>query len=102
MTADEFRVLALALPDAVEQSHHGHPDFRVRGRIFATLGPEDAWAMVKLTPDQQAQVVGSNPTVFEPFQGAWGRGGATKVHLEAATEALVKPALQDAWSHRID
>src|SRR5439155_3275184 len=71
MTADEFRSMALGLPEAVEQAHMDHPDFRVRGKIFATLGPDEAWGMVKLTPDQQQELVRRHPKVFQPFNGAW-------------------------------
>ena len=70
MTADEFRSLALSLPEASESAHMSHPDFRVRGKIFATLGPEEEWGMVKLSPDQQTSYVGATPNVFEPFNGA--------------------------------
>ncbi len=97
MTAEEFRSLALSLPAAAEDAHMGHPDFRVRGKIFATLGPDEDWAMVKLTPDQQAALVRAEPEVFEPFGGAWGGRGYTKVCLAAAHEATVRPALIAAW-----
>ncbi len=59
MTADQFRKLALRLPEALEGEHMGHPDFRVGGKIFATLGPRGDWGMVKLTPEQQAVFVGA-------------------------------------------
>jgi hypothetical protein len=97
MTAGEFRGLALALPEAVEASHMGHPDFRVRGKIFATLGPGEAWAMVKLNAEQQARVTATTPDVFEPIPGGWGLRGATRVKLEAATESPVRAALAEAW-----
>jgi hypothetical protein len=97
MTADEFRRLALSLPEASEAAHMGHPDFRVGGKIFATLGPDEAWGMVKLTPEQQARVVQDKPKMFAPVKGGWGRRGATIVHLEAATRAALRPALFDAW-----
>jgi hypothetical protein len=97
MTADEFRAMALALPEAAEDKHMGHPDFRVRGKIFATLGPEQEWGMVKLTPEQQADFVRDEPEVFEPFPGAWGKRGCTKVHLEEANERTVREALHCAW-----
>lgn len=97
MTANEFRELALALPEASEKSHMDHPDFRVKGKIFATLGPGERWGMVKLSPKQQKEFVRSEPDVFEPFQGAWGARGCTKVILEEATKKLVKPALIAAW-----
>ena len=97
MTAQDFRELALSLPEATEASHVGHPDFRVRGKIFATLGPDDALGMAKLTPDQQALFVRTEPKVFQPVNGAWGRRGCTYVRLEAATEPAVRQALVAAW-----
>ena len=97
MTADEFRSLALSFPEATESAHMGHPDFRVRGKIFATLVPDEAWGMAKLTPEQQALFVRTEPGVFQPVNGAWGRRGCTYVRLEAATEPVVRQALVAAW-----
>ena len=97
MTAEEFRNLALSFPEASEAAHMGHPDFRVRGKIFATLGPDEAWGMVKLTPDDQALFVRTEPDAFRPVNGAWGRRGCTYVRLEAATEPAVRQALVAAW-----
>ena len=97
MTAAEFRRLALALLEAVEGSHMGHADFRVRRKIFATLGPDETWGMVKLTPAEQTRLVREEPAVYEPAKGAWGRGGATLVRLARARKTTVKPALESAW-----
>ena len=97
MTADEFRTLALSLPEAFEDAHMGHPDFRVQGKIFATLGPEEEWGMVKLLPDQQSSYMRAEPGVFEPAKGAWGRRGATIIQLSTAKEPIVEEALTDAW-----
>ena len=98
MTPDDFRRIALALPEAVENAHHDHPDFRVRNRIFATLGwPDDAWAMVKLRPEEQEVLVQAAPGVFEPVPGGWGRRGATKLRLHAADEPTATGALTAAW-----
>ncbi|HUJ33181.1 MAG TPA: MmcQ/YjbR family DNA-binding protein [Candidatus Acidoferrum sp.] len=98
MTAAEFRRMALALPATEERSHMNHPDFRVRSKIFATLGyPTDAWAMVKLKPADQARFYEAQPDVFVPFNGAWGRQGATRVMLKAAKKADVRRALALAW-----
>ena len=97
MTADEFRELALGLPEATEASHMGHPDFRVRGKIFATLWPNDGWGMVKLTPDEQARWVRSEPGVFSPVPGGWGRRGATRVALANASADDLRFALVAAW-----
>jgi hypothetical protein len=98
MTADQFRKLALSLPETVEAAHMGHPDFRVGGRIFATLGYKDArTGMVKLTVEQQLLFIARTPEVFAPVPGGWGRKGATEVRLRAATRSIVLPALETAW-----
>ena len=98
MTEADFRRLALALPEAIESAHMGHPDFRVGGKIFATLrSPERGWGMVKLTRDEQDIYVRTEPDVFMPAKGAWGRGGATHVRLGAAKTASVRGAMERAW-----
>jgi hypothetical protein len=97
VTANQFRELALSLPEVSEDEHMGHPDFRVRGKIFATLGPDESWGMVKLTPEQQAVFVRTDPGVFQPVKGGWGRRGCTTVVLEAAAEPAVRQALVAAW-----
>src|SRR6516164_7478412 len=85
MTAEKFRELALSLPDAVEAAHMGHPDFRVGGKIFATLGPDEKWGMIKLTPEEQALLIASAPAVFHPASGAW----ATRLHHRASAPGQV-------------
>jgi hypothetical protein len=98
MTIDGFRKLALGMPEATEVGHMGHPDFRVGGKIFATLGyPDKAWAMVSLTPDQQEAFVAAEPEVFVPVKGGWGRRGATSVRLRPARVASVRTAVAAAW-----
>ena len=98
MSIDEFRRLALSLPEATESSHMAHPDFRVGGKIFATLGhPAPGWGMVKLTPDQQELFLGLDPEAFVPVKGAWGARGATSVNLKAARKSLARKALAAAW-----
>src|SRR5262245_46398727 len=97
VTADEFRNLALSLPEAEESSHMNHPDFRVRGKIFATLWPDEDWGMVKLTPEQQTMFTHSEPKIFEPIKGGWGLRGATKVSLRSAKKVSVRKALVAAW-----
>jgi hypothetical protein len=99
MTTAEFRRMALALPEAVESAHMNHPDFRVRGKIFATLGyPEAGWGMVKLPAAHQKRLIANDPDVYVPAAGAWGRAGATHVQLRAADKATVRQALAVAWS----
>src|SRR5216110_2773001 len=97
MTADAFRRLALTFPEASEASHMGHPDFRIGGKIFATLGPEEVWGMVKLTPEQQQSFMQAAPNAFKPVAGAWGLRGATIVTLRAAKQSMVKEAMILAW-----
>lgn len=98
MTADDFRRLALSLPDALESSHMGHPDFRVHGKIFATLEyPDKSWGMVKLTPEDQQTFVHAQPEAFVTVKGAWGSQGCTSVRLEIADETTLTQALGIAW-----
>lgn len=98
MTAADFRRLALGFPEATESAHMDYPDFRVRGKIFATLGyPDTGVGMVKLFPDQQKDFVRAEPKVFAPVKGAWGRRGATYVRLKAAKKRSVQRALAAAW-----
>jgi hypothetical protein len=98
MTVSEFRKMALIFPEAVESKHMDHPDFRVGGKIFATLGYFDAgWGMLKLTPEQQDTFMRVEPTVFVPAKGYWGRKGATCVRLKGAKKATLRKALIAAW-----
>jgi len=97
MNAEKFRTLALELPGALESAHMGHADFRVEGRIFASLGyPDESYGMVKLTPEQQRLYVMKAPRVFEPCAGAWGSGGATSVNLTTARVDILRAALEAA------
>jgi hypothetical protein len=97
MTADEFRRIALSIPAAVEGAHTGHADFRVRGKIFATLGyPDNTQGMVKLTPEQQRAFCLSDSAAFVPVKGAWGERGCTHVLLRAARAESVEEAMAAA------
>jgi hypothetical protein len=103
MTPDKFRRLALDLPGVTEREHMRHPDFRVGGRIFATLGyPDEKWGMVKLTPEQQRSFVTMAPETFRPCKGVWGERGATNVQLETAKVKVVRDALNAAWHNIVD
>jgi hypothetical protein len=100
MSSSRFRSIALGLPDAVEGSHQGHADFRVGKRIFATLGyPDEAWGMVKLTPEQQFVLVESEPEIFRPIPGGWGKQGNTNVRLVKADPTTLRSALTMAWQN---
>jgi hypothetical protein len=96
-TIDLFRTLALGLPGAVESAHCGHPDFRVSGRIFATLsGAAMGCGVLKLTPEQQHAFHTELPAVFEPVHGGWGRMGMTFVHLDVVEQDTLLGALRTA------
>jgi len=98
MTPEDFRRIALDLPEATENSHQGHPDFRVRGKIFATLGwPDAGWAMVKLTPEQQELLTRAEPQIFAPVPGTWGQRGSTNMRLVRADSATARSALTMSW-----
>ena len=98
MKSNEFRELALSFPEAIESAHMRHPDFRVGGKIFATLGyPDENSAMVKLSADDQKEFVRTSPGVFTPVKSAWGRQGATTINLPATTIGIVREALTAAW-----
>jgi hypothetical protein len=102
MTSDQFRALALNLRDAVEGAHMGHPDFRVNGRVFASLYPNGLDAMVKLAPEQQQEFVNSDADAFEAASGAWGRQGCTTVHLSLIEEDRLGEALTLAWQNAMN
>jgi len=96
VTANDFRRLALSCPEAEERSHMDHPDFRVGGKIFATLADKSR-GMVKLSPEQQHYFSKDYPDVFVPVKGAWGRRGATSVQLKAADKETLRKAIKAAW-----
>ena len=100
MTANDFRKMALALPETEERAHMSHPDFRVAGKIFATLGyPDKSCGMVKLPPERQHYLSKDYPDVFIPVKGVWGRRGATSVRLAAADKQVLREAVEAAWRH---
>ena len=102
-TADDFRRLALGLDGAEERSHMGAPDFRVGGRIFATLASEaQGYGNLVLTPEVQAAFVGEAPELFVPIAGGWGRMGMTHIRLAAADEETLAGALRTAWKLRVE
>ena len=103
MTAADFRRIALSLDGAEEGSHMGAVDFRVRGRIFATLASvKRGFANLMLTPEIQAEFVADAPDVFLPVAGGWGRMGATHIRLAKANRDILTGALRTAWELRVD
>ena len=102
MTPHRFRRMALALEGVIESAHQGHPDFRVGGRIFATLGyPDRKWGAVMLAPDQQRAWVRDYPDVFVPAKGKWGEQGSTIVRLQAGDEEILGEVLTLAWQNTV-
>ena len=97
MTAADFRRIALSLPEAVEGSHFGQADFRVGGKIFATLALEsEGYGVLLLTADQQAGMVEDEPEIFSPVPGGWGRKGFTRVHLAKVAPDILEGSLRTA------
>jgi|SRR5689334_20978827 hypothetical protein len=102
MNASDFRRIALSFAGAEQGSHMGAVDFRVGGRIFATLAHEKlGYGNLIISPKLQAELIRRNRALFLPVAGGWGRMGATHVRLAEATEADLKAALQTAWDHRV-
>ncbi len=102
MNAKDFRRIALSFDGVEEGSHMGQPDFRVGGRIFATLASESqGYGNLMLTPEQQSAFVEEQPNIFLPIPGGWGRMGSTHIRLAEATEDILTGALRAAWKIRI-
>jgi len=100
-TREDFRRIALSFPGAEEKAHMGHPDFRVGGRIFATLhAPGSDTGMVALHPEQQALAMEAEPEAFRPAAGAWGRGGSTLMTLSMVSDEWLERTLDWAWAKR--
>jgi hypothetical protein len=103
MSPDDFRRIALSLDGAEQGSHMGAVDFRVGGRIFATLAAvKEGYGNLMLTPEQQTAFVEELPEVFVPIAGGWGRMGCTHVRLANVTEDVLEGALRTAWKLRLE
>src|SRR5580658_6404639 len=98
MKVADFRKMALGMPGAEEGSHFGNADFRVEGKIFATLSlAREGYGVLLLTPEQQAGMVGDAPEIFSPVPGGWGKKGSTRVRLENVKADILEAALRLAW-----
>jgi len=103
MNASDFRRIALSFEGVEECSHMGAPDFRVGGRIFATLASvNQGYGNLMLTPEHQAEFVTERPDLFLPVAGGWGRNGATHIRLAEADEDVLTGALHTAWKLRVE
>jgi hypothetical protein len=101
MTPADFRRIALSMAGAEEGSHFGNADFRVGGKIFATLSLErEGYGVLLLTPEQQAGMVADESAVFSPVPGGWGRKGSTRVLLSKVAPDMLEAALRTAWNTR--
>ncbi|MFZ0301794.1 MAG: MmcQ/YjbR family DNA-binding protein [Terracidiphilus sp.] len=103
MTSNDFRRIALSFEGAKEGSHMGATDFRVGGRIFATLASVKAgYGNLMITPELQAEFIAERPELFLPIHGGWGRMGMTHIHLAVADEDSLRGALSTAWKLRVE
>jgi hypothetical protein len=101
MKPKDFQRLALSLPEAVEGQHFGHADFRVDGKIFATLAlAKEGFGVLLLTPEQQAGMIGDEPKIFSPVPGGWGTKGSTRVLLAKVPRDILEAALRTAWRRK--
>ena len=100
MDEHQYRRMALSLPEAIESAHMKHPDFRVGGKIFATLWPAKNEGVVMLTAEQQEVFLGARPNAFSPASGTWGRRGSTVIALDNVEEADLLTALAMAWRNK--
>jgi hypothetical protein len=101
VTAADFRRIALSLPEVVEGSHFGQADFRVGGKIFATLGlASEGYGVLLLSPEQQAGMLEDEPEIFSPVPGGWGRKGSTRVRLAKVAPDILEGALRTAWRRK--
>jgi hypothetical protein len=103
MTPSDFRRIALSLEGVEEGSHMGAADFRVGGRIFATLASvKEGYGNLMITPEMQAEFIAGCPDLFLPIHGGWGRNGATHIRLAPADEDTLRGALLSAWKLRVE
>jgi hypothetical protein len=103
MDASDFRRIALSLEGAEEGSHMGAVDFRVGGRIFATLASvKEGYGNLMITPELQTAFITDRPDLFLPIHGGWGRMGMTHIRLAVADEDSLRGALHTAWKLRVE
>src|SRR4029453_6925658 len=101
MTAEQFRAIALSFPEAIEAAHRGHPDFRVGGKIFATLGYQnEGRGVLILSLEEQKEVISQHPEMFEPVPGGWGLRGSTQLLLKQITRPVLEAAMPKAWQRK--
>jgi hypothetical protein len=97
-TVQQLRELALSLPETVEKSHFGQPDFRIGNKIFAGLKPKEGRGWLKLTPARQAALTTTQPDAYVAAEGAWGRSGWTYLILDQIAARELEALVKEAWS----
>lgn len=103
MNGSDFRRIALSFEGAEEGSHMGAADFRVGGRIFATLASvSEGYGNLMLTPEHQSAFIAERPDLFLPIHGGWGKMGATHICLSEADEDTLTGALHTCWKLRLE
>jgi hypothetical protein len=103
MTPSDSRRIALSFEGAKEGSHMGATDFRVGGRIFATLASvKEGYGNLMITPELQAEFIAERPELFLPCHGGWGLMGCTHIRLAEADEDSLRGTLRTAWKLRVE
>lgn len=101
MTAEDFRRIALSMPEATAAAHQGHPEFRIAGKIFANLSlEEEGYGVLFLDESQQSELLKTAPDIFSPLPGGLGRKGSTRVFLASITQEALEEAMRNAWKKR--
>jgi hypothetical protein len=95
-TQEQFRKLALAMPEATEGAHFGNADFRVKNKIFATLGAGEGRAVLKLPVEEMHALIELDPNTFEGAKG-WAKSGWTKIALRNVSVAQLRELMDTAW-----
>ena len=98
VTATQLRELALGLPGAEERETWGHPTFRVRDKIFASMyeGDDGVIATVKASPEDQEALIGGDPQTFGTASHV-GRYGWTTIRLDRVDPDELRELVVEAW-----
>lgn len=96
ITVEQLRAMALALPEVEEREHMGHPDFRVRNKIVVNLAEDERTSTIKMSLDDQAALVATDPDAFS-LAGGWAKYGWTTIHLDHVDADELAELLRDSW-----
>jgi hypothetical protein len=96
---EQARRLALALPEATEEPHFDMSSFRVRGKIFATVPPDQAHLHVFVDEPEIAAAVAEDPSAFEPLR--WGRQlRGLRINLAASPAERLQELIEESWRRK--